>query len=277
MMHDLDLPYRQHLSDADRRLLARAVGAEVPVTVALADPRVERSLFAERGGDGTLAGTSRFLTFAVAVHRTAARLATASYVEEPWTPRHRIPVFDLGRLRQLLDDGAALLFLVELLASYTHVASGSTWERTGRGWRRRRFSELDPVRLAGLLEVVDPLERAAVYRRLGDLALFRSGVFPDHPGIEGLGGAAVGRLLRLSGLPASSSERVGGRALLELLGPRWYRAAAASLEGHGAPVTASATVIGMIAERFVDARRVLNAVTDEYLYPVRDRWFGVGR
>jgi hypothetical protein len=142
------------------------------------------------------------------------------------------------------------------------------------GWSSR-LTERGPVRLAGLLEVVDPLERAAVSRRLGDLALFLSGVFPDHPGIEGLGGAAVGRLLRLSGLPTFSGERVGGRALLELLGPRWYRAAAASLEGQGAPVTASATV-RMMADRFVDARRVLNAVTDEYLYPVRDRWFGVG-
>jgi hypothetical protein len=52
--------------------------------------------------------------------------------------------------------------------------------------------------------------------------------------------------------------------------------AAASLKAHGAPVTASAAVVGLMAERFVDARRVLNAVTDDYLYPVRDRWFGVG-
>ena len=46
-------------------------------------------------------------------------------------------------------------FFVELLASYTHVVSGSTWTATRRGWRRRRFSELDPVQLAGLLGVVD--------------------------------------------------------------------------------------------------------------------------
>ena len=29
-----------------------------------------------------------------------------------------------------------------------------------------------------------------------------------------------------------------------------------------------------IAEQFTDARRILNAVTDAYLFPLRERWFG---
>src|SRR5256885_13132420 len=37
------------------------------------------------------------------------------------------------------------LFLAELLASYTNVASGSTLVKTSRGWPRHRFSELDPM------------------------------------------------------------------------------------------------------------------------------------
>ncbi len=70
------------------------------------------------------------------------------------------------------------LFLAELLSSYTHVASGTVWAKSGGRWRRRRFSELDPVQLARLAEVVPDWERLAVYRRLGDLALFLTGVFP---------------------------------------------------------------------------------------------------
>jgi len=276
MLDDLELLYRQHLTEADRRLLAQAVGGGVPVAVALGDPRVERSVFIDPPEERGLAQTSPFLTFAVAVHRTAAWLETASYVEERWAPHRTIPLFDVTTLRELLADGAVRFFLVELLASYTHVASGSVWERTRRGWRRRRFSELDPVRLAGLLEVVNAAERAGVYRRLGDLALFLTGVFPERPAAEELGGASAGRLRRLAGLPGSAADGPAGGELLELLGSRWYRLAAASVRSHGSPSTPALSVIERVGERFSETRRVLNTVTDRYLYPVRDRWFGSG-
>jgi hypothetical protein len=197
-------------------------------------------------------------------------------VEEAWAARQRIPVFDVASLRELLSEPARRFFLVELLASYTHVSSGVTWERTGRGWRRRRFSELDPVGLAGLLEVVDPAERPGVYRRLGDLALFLTGVFPDHAITLGLGGVAVGRLLRSTGVRRDIDASVSGRELLEFLGPRFYQRAAASVRAHGDPTTSALAVVGQISERFSEARRILNAVTDHYLFPLRERWFGMG-
>src|SRR5579864_8098383 len=123
MIDDLELLYRQHLTDADRRLLQRVVGADVPLAAAVDDPRMETAVFAEPAGARGFVETSPFLTFAVAVHRTAARLNTSAYVEEPWTPRRRIPVFDVGTLRELVADPAVRFFLVELLASYTHVVS----------------------------------------------------------------------------------------------------------------------------------------------------------
>lgn len=274
-MVDVELLYRQHLTDADQRLLSRVAGGRGRLPEAFADERVEAAVFAAGPQDGAFVDTSPFLTFAVAVHRTAARLGHASYVEEPWTARQRIPVFDVVRLRDLLADPARCFFLVELLASYTHVSSGVTWERTRRGWRRRRFSELDPVGLAGLLDVVDPAERPGVYRRLGDLALFLTGVFPDHAITLELGGVAVGRLLRSSGVRGGADASVSGRELLEFLGPRFYRRAAASVRAHGDPTTNALAVVGQISERFGEARRILNTVTDYYLFPVRERWFGM--
>ena len=175
LMIDVELLYRQHLTDADQRLLNRTTGGRATLREALSDPRMEAAVFSDAPPDGGFVDSSPFLTFAVAVHRTAARLDHATYVEEAWTARQRIPVFDVIRLRDLLADPARCFFLVELLASYTHVSSGVTWERTRRGWRRRRFSELDPVGLAGLLDVVEPAERPGVYRRLGDLSLFLTG------------------------------------------------------------------------------------------------------
>lgn len=275
-MVDVELLYRQHLTDADRRLVRRVAGGRATLPEAFSDPRMEAAVFSDGPRDGGFVDTSPFLTFAVAVHRTAARLDHATYLEEAWTARQRIPVFDVVRLRELLADPARSFFLVELLASYTHVSSGVTWERTRRGWRRRRFSELDPVGLAGLLEVVEPAERPGVYRRLGDLALFLTGVFPDHAITLGLGGVAVGRLLRSSGARGEADSSVSGRELLEFLGPRFYRRAADSVRAQGDPTTSAFAVVGQISERFSDARRVLNAVTDQYLFPIRGRWFGMG-
>jgi len=274
-MAAVELLYRQHLSDADRWLLSRAAGAGVPVSVALGLPEVEEVVFGGAGDAAASVGISPFLAFATAVHRTAAGLETATFVPERWAPRVRIPVFDVAALRDLLSDPVRRYFLVELLASYTHVSSGVAWTRTSRGWRRRRFSELDPGRLAGLLEVVEPAERAGVYRRLGDLALFLSGVFPDHPPDLG-GGAATDRLLRLSGLAGDRTADLSPQELLELLGSRWYGAAVASARTGGRPVTATLAVADHVAGHFRDARRVLNAVTDRYLFPLREQWFGTG-
>jgi hypothetical protein len=278
MIADVELLYRQHLTEVDRRLLAQVIGRAAHsaspidgVSGVLAHPGLEAAVFDDPGGGRPFAAASPFLTFAVAVHRTGVHLDRATFVREWIGPRQRIPVFNVAQLRELLAEPVRRFFLVELLASYTHVASGVTWERTRRGWRRRRFSELDPLRLAGLLEVVAPAEQAGVYRRLGDLALFLTGVFPDHTSMTGFGSVDAGRLLRATGLMPDAASELGGVALLEYMGARWYRRAAASVTGT--PV-GSFAVAADIGDRFSDARRVLNLVTDRYLFPLRDRWFG---
>ncbi len=273
-MVDVELLYRQHLTEADRQLLRDVVGATVPSSLALGSPAVEAAVFGPNERAFGSGGVSPFLAFATAVHRTAAALETATFVEERWAPRVRIPVFDVVALRALLSDPVRCYFLVELLASYTRVASGVTWTRTSRGWRRRRFSELDPA-LAELLDVVQANERPGVYRRLGDLALFLLGVFPDHPPVLA-GGVASDRLARLSGLGSDRAGELDTKELFELLGARWYAAALASAKATGLPVTTTLTVAGHMAEHFRDARRVLNAVTDRYLFPLREQWFGAG-
>jgi hypothetical protein len=272
-MVNVELLYQQQLSDTDRRLVRAAAGASVPVSIALGSPALEAVIFAPEDGTGISTGISPFLAFATAVHRTAAVLQTATFVEERWAPRMRIPIFDVAALRDLLEEPVRRYFLVELLASYTRVSSGVTWTRTARGWRRRRFSELDPARLVELLELVDPSERPGIYRRLGDLALFLLGVFPDHPSPVGVG-AATDRLLRITGIRPDQAGELGPQNLLELLGARWYGAAVASATAAGHPVTATLSVAGHMADHFGDARRVLNTVTDRYLFPWRQRWFG---
>ncbi|MGH9087378.1 MAG: hypothetical protein ACRDYZ_04595 [Acidimicrobiales bacterium] len=274
-MCDVELLYRQHLTEGDRRLL-RAVGAaDGPMAEVLGSPALEQAVFGPDEDRLVSLGCSPFLTFAVAVHRTADALESATFVEERWAPRLRIPVFDADVLRNLLAGPERRFFLVELLASYTRVHSGVTWTRTARGWSRRRYSELDPSRLAELLDVVEPTERPGIYRRLGDLALFLLGVFPDHRPPLGAG-ATTERLLRLSGVAGERVADLDPHVLLELLGARWYGAALVAARTAGQPVLGMLTVAGYMGDHFHDARRVLNAVTDRHLYPWRDRWFGGG-
>ena len=272
MTVDVELLYRQHLSGSDRQLLAEtAPGASL--VDALGAEGTERAVFGadQWGVTGGPAPVTPFLTFAVAVHRTAWSLSQSTHIEEWAGPHIRLPVFDVPRLSEFLADPVRRFFMVELLGSYTHVSSGVAWEHTARGWRRKRFSEMDPLTLAGLLESVGPEERPGVYRRLGDLALFLTGVFPDHTAKEMPSGARAARLFRLSGLSPAEVESLEGLALYECLGARWYRQAGRSVAGTATASLAAAEEYG---ERFNDARRILNSVTDRYLFPLRQQWFG---
>ncbi len=113
-------------------------------------------------------------------------------------------------------------------------------------------------------EAVPPAERPGVYRRLGDATLFLTGVFPDYAVTKALGPLDAGRLMRAAGLPSAEQERVASTPameMLEYLGARWYRSA----RDLAPAVTARVVVVGDVAGRFQQARRVLNHLADRYL------------
>jgi hypothetical protein len=283
--------YLEHLTEADLSLLGPVVDSP-PAEDASAYLRSHPELVEEALGssaafdlvlgadvhDELLVHASPFLVFAVAVHRTVDELGRTTFVEERVTPHLRVPVFDAGQLREFGVDPARRYFIVEHLASYTRVMSGPVWiQRRGR-WRRQRFSELDAPRLAATLDAVPESDRPGIYRRLGDLALFLTGVFPDHSTARAVHPIELERLLRslpdaagsrptLADLEQLAGER-GATGLLEWLGPRWYRAAA-----ERTPVAGLGRLLGDLATRFDQARRFLNHLTDQYLFPVRNRWF----
>ncbi len=276
--------YASHLTDADLSLLA-AVG-RVDASRLRGDPEtllrllehpevfaaVVSSPQASRGWGPGPVPASPFLVFAVFVQQAAIDLASADHVPERTGLRQRVPLFDAPALRDFLDEPARRLFLAELLASFTRVASGRYRIQAGGRTRTRRFSELDPVRMAGLLDAVPPAERPGVYRRLGDAALFLTGVFPDYAATRALGPFDAGRLLRAAGLPALERERLTAAPAIELweyLGARWYRAA----RELAPAVTARIEVVSDVASRFRQARRVLNHLADRYLLPPDKPWF----
>ena len=273
--------YASHLTDADLSLLA-AVGAAPGDAAALrGDPAALLRRLEHPGAFQAVLGpddgrwqvsASPFLVFALLVQRAVAELASVDHVPERTGLRQRVPLFDAPALREFLAEEARRLFLAELLASFTRVASGRYRVRTGGRTRTRRFSELDPVRLAGLLDAVPDAERPGIYRRLGDVSLFLTGVFPDYVTARALGPVDAGRLLRMTGLPGPQRERLAAAPAIELLehlGARWYRIAC-----DLAPVTtARLAVAGDVADRFRQARRVLNHLADRYLLSASQPWF----
>jgi hypothetical protein len=286
--------YLEHLGPGDLVLIVRLAGrAEVDAPAAhallraepgllertLASPEAARLLLA--GGDDdtereALVPASPFLTFAVAVERVADELREATHVPEWVGPRLRVPLLGADDLRELLADRRRRVFLATLLASYTRVASGSVWRETARGWRRQRFSELDPIRLAATLDALPESRHPFVHRRLGDLSLFLTGVFPDHTAARAFRPIDLQRLGRAAAVAPSSGEALGealevrgGMGLLEQLGARWYRLAARA----EAPSAAPARLLEAIAERFVQARRALNVLADRHLFAAAREWF----
>ncbi len=243
---------------------------------ALASPAAAELLLRPAAGDparDAVVRASPFMVFAVAVERVAAELREATHVPEWVGPRRRLPLLGGDDLRELLADRDRRVFLAALLASYTRVASGTVWRETPRGWRRQRFSELDPVRLASTLDALPESRHPAVHRRLGDLSLFMAGVFPDHTASRAFRPVDLQRLGRAAavGEPAGevlgeALETRGGVGLLDHLGTRWYLLAARA----GAP---PARLLEAIAERFVEARRALNVLADRHLFPSAREWF----
>ncbi|MCL6521581.1 MAG: hypothetical protein K6U79_04315 [Firmicutes bacterium] len=251
----------EHLSEGDLRFLARVTGREgegeagaverlrrepEEVEAALDDPR----LFAELSrGEEWLARVTPFLLFQVFLRRALRDLASTSYASELAGPRLRVPLFDTPELVRFLADRQRRDYLALLLASFTRAGSGRVWVRTARGPRRMRVSELDLRRMRELAQVVDARDRFLVYRRVGDLALFLSGVFAEH-------------VAALSPAPLD---------WLEEEGRRYYGLAA---DQAGAGLSGWRQVLESLASDFRRARRILNYASWHYFRGWQERLFG---
>jgi hypothetical protein len=259
--------YGEHLTEQDllalaggRAEAAKALRWQPTLLLDLLDrPSVTEALLTRHHGEPErFRYLSPFLVFAAAVHRVGATLAHASYVPDRTGLRSRLPVFDGPALAAFAAEPTHRLFLAELLASYSRVASGVVWEKTERGRpRRRRWDELDLPGLAHRLNAAPAPARPALWQRLGDGAVFLSGVFPEYAE-RALGLVEVDRLQRATGLrPRDASGPVS--VLLEEVARLAYRQAGAAVPTGVRNSPAS-------------ARRVIALVADTYLYPVTPDW-----
>jgi hypothetical protein len=190
------------------------------------------------------------LLFAVLLYAARRDLASMGYTFEGG---HTI-VFDGPRIASLLDDTRILDYLVELLVSFVRVHGTTVTVRVRKGvWSRFRFNDLDLAGLIRYAATLDEADRFPWYRRIADLCLFLTGVFPDY--IERRAGAG---------------GRGQARETTAANGRNFYRAAATHPEAARA---GTAEVLARLAETFDLAAKPLEHVSSRYLGPLRENLF----
>lgn len=274
---------RIDLHEGDLALLARAIGTDCTtlrgeldrrpwsLNDVLRRPEVVESVLhgggvggadgGSGGGSADSIAVSPLLFFAVLVHHAAEELTGSQWVHDWVGPGCRLPVFDVEPLLEFADDPARLLFTARLLGGFASPDAAPV-----------PADRLDLDDLVDWLGAVEPTDRVVLLRQLGDLALFRAGVFPDSSGAIALSTAQaehLGKSVRMTDIEldhlVDHGSPTAGLDALETLSSAWYRAAAA--DSPSTPV-----LLHDVANRIRSARRFLNYAADRYLFGTQSHW-----
>ncbi len=213
--------------------------------------------------DEVLLKISPPLFFEILLRKAASDLKRVGYTIEK-TRNTRIPVFDIKEVLELLDKETLVLYMADMLSSFTRVESYAISFRVKKGtWAKIRFSDLDLFSLKSYVESVDEEYRLGFYKRIGDICLFILGIFPEYAEREyrypfsGLVRPRIGNRLRVS--PEEYEKE----------GRKFYRLAAES-----AKEVALAEVFWVLHENFKKAKKPLNFIAEHYLHYKKHAFFG---
>lgn len=206
---------------------------------------------------------SPFLLFSILLRQARRDLEKQSYTMEIVNTKERIPVFDVRDTTRLLANGDLREYLARMLSSFTRVESASIVYKARGMTYQRNFSDMDfddVLELAGLVELP---YRYPFYKRLADITLFISGIYPEYAG-RGQGLNSNNPSVRLAG------GRLRTLREYEEEGRRYYDLASTYEEARQQGLT---SVLSMLAENFTLARKPLNYLVENYLHHCRDRLF----
>ncbi|WP_068135719.1 hypothetical protein [Limnochorda pilosa] len=205
---------------------------------------------------------SPFLYFTVLIRRAHRDLKQTPFTLEPG-PAGRLPVFDAREAAAFLDDPDVQVYLAEALSSFVRTRSYTIYERAARGPRRKRWSFSD-LRVFDLLDLADRTPEAArfpVYKRIGDLCLYLTGITPDHVVRHPESGSVRGA--RALGAGGGRQDQVlMSLSDYEELGSRFYRLASRSEAAARAGYEA---ILALLADHFPLARKPLNLISEQYI------------
>ena len=144
----------------------------------LQEPRLHAWLF-ERPHE--MVSVSPHAFFAALLYRVRRDLATRTFTRERDSGR-LVLVFDVEQTRRLLEADEILAYLSWVLASFVRIHTITRRVRVRPSvWRTYTVSDYDLGSLLGYVHRLEPDRRPVIYRRIGEVALFQSGVFSDMP------------------------------------------------------------------------------------------------
>ena len=206
--------------------------------------------------DEILLKISPTLFFEILLRKAADDLSRVGYTYEK-SRTMSIPVFDAQALVSLLNRDSLLIYLADMLSSFTRVESYAVSIRIRKGvWRKIRFNDLDIYSLMSLCDVVDDAYRFRLFKRIGDICLFILGVFPVY----------AERNYRYPGSGKIRPGIAGSRRVspqdYEKEGQRFYRMAA---EHRTSLDMELSDVFWSLNENFRTAKKPLNYIAEHYL------------
>ncbi|MBV9672456.1 MAG: hypothetical protein JO076_06470 [Verrucomicrobia bacterium] len=218
----------------------------------LKDPRIFQRLSKD---EKVFVRISPYLLFLLLLIRLTEDLKTKQYVFESDRRGKQIPVFEASSIAEMLSKLSIRNYLAEMLASFARTSSGAVrWKERG-SWHKRSFSDMDIDDLIELARISEPETRPSLFKRVGDVALFVSGIFPECATI------AVHRSPQVSFSKRSLVD-------YEKQGKSFYILAARHTnDSNRSPIFTE------LAERFTTARRALNTLSDHFIKGNHLRFF----
>ena len=228
----------------------------------LGDENVFQRLMAD---EETFLRVSPALYFEVLLRQALRDLETAGYTVER-DGRADLPVFDTPEVVRFLSIQGVLDYLAHMLASFTRVNSYAVPVRIRRGIRRRVvYNDMDIDSLVRLCATADWEQRFGYYKRIADVCLFISGVFPDYA-------SPAMRYSVPNRMRTAVSDRTR-RSLsdYEVQGSQFYGLAE---EHDSAQHLGLSGVFRLLRDHFATARKPLSFIASHYLHGSRGLLFG---
>lgn len=123
---------------------------------------------------------SPFLLFTILIQQTKRELETSNYTMEIISQQKQVPVFDAKAAAALIQNNDMRTYLARMLASFTRADSTTVVYRARGLTYQRHFSDLDFDDMLELSVLVELPYRYDFYKRLADISLFITGIFPEH-------------------------------------------------------------------------------------------------
>ena len=201
------------------------------------------------------------LFFEILLRNSHRELETVAYTEER-QGRMSIPVFDTPNVLEFMEQPGVVEYLASMMASFTRINSYTVPVRVRRGVRRRvRYNDMDVDSLIRFAADADPEQKFGYYKRIADVCLFLSGVFPDSA------------QTRAGNSPLPRSWRM--RRTLEEYEREGRTFYGLAQEHPAARVLELSQVFAALKENFNAARKPLTFVATRFLHAKKRQLFGM--